>query len=73
MLHSSLVANVVNADHSDMFVDIALSAISEKPTEPRTFKQAMVSPDSERWREAMDKEIESMHDQKVWSVVPTPC
>lgn len=62
----------ITEDYSDTIVDITLAAIADNPTEPRTFRQAMNSLDSEYWNVAMDKEIESMHDQKVWSVVPTP-
>ena len=32
----------------------------------------MASPDAHLWKAAMDKEIASMHDQNVWSIVPTP-
>ena len=32
----------------------------------------MMSPDSDRWLEAMKSEIESMYEKKVWTLVDLP-
>lgn len=37
---------------------------------PRTYKQAVNSPESEEWKAAMDAEITTIHDRNVWSLVP---
>ena len=40
--------------------------------EPLTYQDAMSSPDSERWLEAMKSEMESMYQNKVWTLVDPP-
>ena len=40
--------------------------------EPTNYEEAMMSPDSDRWREAMKSEIESMYENKVWTLVDLP-
>ena len=40
--------------------------------EPKNYEEAMMSPDSDRWLEAMKSEIESMYDDKVWTLVDLP-
>ena len=37
--------------------------------EPLTYKDAMNSPNSERWLEAMKSEMVSMYENKVWTLV----
>ena len=37
--------------------------------EPRNYEEAMMSPDSAKWLEAMKSEIGSMYDNKVWTLV----
>ena len=37
--------------------------------EPMNYEEAMKSPDSDRWLEAMKSEIESMYENKVWTLV----
>jgi hypothetical protein len=34
-----------------------------------TYTEAMMGPDSKKWLEAMESEIESMHDNQVWNLV----
>jgi transposase InsO family protein len=36
---------------------------------PETYRQAMASPDAEKWKEAMGKEYQSCMDQGTWSLV----
>ncbi|KAL4273414.1 hypothetical protein GQ457_13G015300 [Hibiscus cannabinus] len=40
--------------------------------EPKTYKEAVASPDSEKWLEAMRSEMNSMSDNKVWTLVEPP-
>jgi hypothetical protein len=37
--------------------------------EPMTYTQAMKGPDSDKWLEAMESELISMHDNQVWNLV----
>ena len=37
--------------------------------EPKTYMEAIMGPDSEKWLGAMKSEIESMHDNQVWNLV----
>ena len=37
--------------------------------EPANYEEAMMSPDSYRWLEAMKSEIGSMYENKVWTLV----
>ena len=40
--------------------------------EPMNYEEAMMSPDSGRWLEAMKSEIGSMYENKVWTLVDLP-
>ena len=40
--------------------------------EPTNYKEAMMSPDSDRWLEAMKSEIGSIYENKVWTLVDLP-
>ena len=37
--------------------------------EPKTYKEAVMGPDSEKWLEAMRSELTSMADNQVWNLV----
>ena len=37
--------------------------------EPNSYKEAMAGPESAKWKEAMDSEIQSMYDNQVWDLV----
>ena len=39
---------------------------------PTNYEEAMMSPDSDRWLEAMKSEIESMYENKMWTLVDLP-
>ena len=39
---------------------------------PTNYEEAMMSPDSVKWLEAMKSEIESMYENKVWTLVELP-
>ena len=40
--------------------------------EPTNYEEAMMSPDSDRWLEAMKSEIGSKYENKVWTLVDLP-
>jgi len=40
--------------------------------EPTSYGEAMVGPDSDEWLEAMKSEIESMYQNKAWTLVNLP-
>ncbi|KAK8502801.1 hypothetical protein V6N12_073851 [Hibiscus sabdariffa] len=40
--------------------------------EPRTYQEAVASPDSEKWLEAMRPEMDSMSENQVWTLVEPP-
>ena len=40
--------------------------------EPTNYEEAMMSPDSAKWLEAMKSEIRSMYENKVWTLIDLP-
>ena len=40
--------------------------------ESTNYEEVMMSPDSDRWLEAMKSEIESIYENKVWTLVDLP-
>ena len=40
--------------------------------EPTNYEEAMMSPDSSKWLEAMKSEMGSMYENKVWTLVDLP-
>ena len=40
--------------------------------EPTNYEEAMMSPNSEKWLEAMKSEMGSMYENKVWTLVDLP-
>src|SRR3954465_2965344 len=40
--------------------------------DPETYEEAMMSPDSNKWQEAMKSEIGSMYENEVWTLVDLP-
>ena len=40
--------------------------------EPTSYQEAMSSPDSEKWLEAMKSEMQSMYDNQVWTLIDPP-
>ncbi|GJT50518.1 retrotransposon protein, putative, ty1-copia subclass [Tanacetum coccineum] len=63
---------IVNTDtqqeiKEDKISDSTLSELDK----PANYKEAMASPEADRWKEAMKSEIQSMYDNKVWNLVDT--
>lgn len=40
--------------------------------EPATYTEAMASPNAEAWKEAMQREFNSLIEYKTWDLVPLP-
>ena len=40
--------------------------------EPTNYEEAMMSPDSAKWLEAMRSEMRSMYENKVWTLIDLP-
>ena len=40
--------------------------------EPTNYEEAMMSPDSAKWHEAMKAEMETIYENKVWNLVDLP-
>ncbi|KAG8493075.1 hypothetical protein CXB51_010384 [Gossypium anomalum] len=40
--------------------------------EPRTYQEAVMSPDSEKWLEAMRSEMDSMYENQAWTLIDPP-
>lgn len=45
---------------------------NNQTTEPKTVKEVYSSPDKEKWKEAMKKEMESLYANNVWDLVELP-
>ena len=41
-------------------------------TDLYTYREAMLDIDSMKWQEAMKSELDSMHQNQVWDLVPLP-
>ncbi|KAK1632478.1 hypothetical protein QYE76_006793 [Lolium multiflorum] len=46
--------------------------VDNNDEDPATYEEAMMSPDSNKWQEAMKFEMGSMYDNKVWTLVDLP-
>ena len=40
--------------------------------EPTNYEEAMMSPDSAKWLEAMKSEMRSIYEKKVWTLIDLP-
>ena len=49
-----------------------LAVIGASIYEPQTYTEAIASPDSNSWIHAMDREIQSLSENKTWELVPLP-
>ena len=44
----------------------------ETEIEPKRYNQAIDSPEYEKWKVAMDQELDALYTQNTWDVVPEP-
>ena len=51
---------------------LAAQGKASSPTEPRTYRQALKSPEADLWRKAMDEEYGSLMENGTWKLVPLP-
>ena len=49
-----------------------LEALLVDHDEPTNYEEAMMSPDSVKWLEAMKSEMRSMYENKVWTLIDLP-
>ncbi|OBS17106.1 hypothetical protein FPOA_12383 [Fusarium poae] len=63
-------------EHTDrlnlLTTHIAMAARSIDLSEPRTYKQATQSPSFSQWKEAMTDELQSLEENKTWTMVNAP-
>ncbi|KAL4366243.1 hypothetical protein GQ457_05G027450 [Hibiscus cannabinus] len=52
-------------------IELEVEGISQAD-EPKTYQDAVASPDSEKWLEAMRSKIDSMSENQVWTLVEPP-
>ncbi|KAL4289723.1 hypothetical protein GQ457_14G011740 [Hibiscus cannabinus] len=59
--------------HSDYVMEgnVAYCLLTEDG-EPSTFQEAMISSDASQWMAAMQEEIEALHKNNTWDLVPLP-
>ena len=55
-----------------MVRDPVLKVMLLDNNEPTSYGEAMMSPDSAEWLEAMKSEMGSMYENKVWTLVDLP-
>ena len=53
-----------------LITDEGLEVVS--PDEPTSYQEALESPNSDKWLGAMRSEMQSMYDNKVWTLVEPP-
>ena len=46
--------------------------VAESNDEPANYKSAILDSESKKWQEAMNVEMQSMHDNQVWNLVELP-
>ena len=46
--------------------------VAESGEEPTNYKSAILDPESEKWQDAMNAEMQSMQDNQVWNLVELP-
>src|SRR4051812_13623966 len=49
-----------------------LTVLLVEDSEPTNYEEAMMSPDAEKWLEAMKYELGSMSENQVWTLVEPP-
>ena len=54
---------------SEWYGNPVLEVMFPDHDEPTNYEEAMVSPDSAKWLEAMKSEMGSMYENKVWTLV----
>jgi len=69
---TSLQTTPTQPTASEEVVPILAAQHYQPPTIPRTYKEALSSPQASLWRQAMDSEIESLRALGTWTLSPLP-
>ncbi|KAJ8463023.1 hypothetical protein ONZ51_g10516 [Trametes cubensis] len=64
--------NLEDNEHVVQSIIAMLAAANPKPGVPNSHRQAMASPDAEKWRAAEKAEYDSLIENKTWILVPRP-
>src|SRR3954471_22697304 len=56
----------------ELYGNPAMNFMVDENDDPATYEEAMMSPDSNKWLEAMKSEMESMYQNQVWNLVDLP-
>src|SRR3954469_24962794 len=56
----------------DWYDPVMSVILVDNTDDPETYEEAMMSPDSNKWQEAMKSEIGSMYENQVWTLVDLP-
>src|SRR4051795_152072 len=56
----------------DWYDSVMNVMVVDNTDDPETYEEAMMSPDSNKWQEAMKSEIGSMYENQVWTLVDLP-
>ena len=61
-----------NRTPPDWYDPVMNVMLVDNTDDPETYEEAMMSPDSNKWQEAMKSEIGSMYENQVWTLVDLP-
>ena len=56
----------------ELYGNPVMNLMVDENDDPATYEEAMMSPDSNKWLEAMKSEMESMYENQVWNLVELP-
>jgi transposase InsO family protein len=57
-------------EHALLKSAVAYGVAALEEQTPQTYRQAMASPDAAKWKAALEKEMQSCVEQKVWTLLP---
>jgi hypothetical protein len=57
-------------EHALLRSAVAYGVAALEEQTPQTYRQAMASPDAAKWKAALEKEMQSCVEQKVWTLMP---
>ena len=56
----------------ELYGNPVMNFMVDENDDPAMYEEAMMSPDSNKWLEAMKSEMESMYENQVWNLVDLP-
>ena len=57
---------------TNLLVNALVAILQKELNIPKTYKQALASPNSRQWQDAMDKEIKALKDNNTWKKAVAP-